>query len=61
MFWKSEDLFDHITLLPGQTYHVKPNEIHRFGAIDQDDTIILECSTTELQDVVRLADDYNRG
>ena len=58
--WSSEDLFDHITLCPGQTYHVKPKEIHRFGATDQNETVILECSTTELKDVVRLADDYSR-
>ena len=59
--WKSKDLYDHVTISPGEVYHVKPTEIHRFGALDQSDTVILECSTTELEDVVRLADDYNRS
>lgn len=59
--WKSEQVQDHITILPGNTYHVTPNTVHRFGSIDQCETIILECSTTELQDVVRLADDYGRS
>ena len=60
IIWKSEDFLDHITLCPGDVYHVKPNVVHRFGATEQSDTVILECSTTELDDVVRLADDYSR-
>jgi len=59
--WKSEEFCDHVTLCPGETFHVKPTEVHRFGAPEQSDVIILECSTIELDDVVRLADDYNRS
>ena len=59
--WKSNEFSDHVTLSPGETYHVKPNEIHRFGATDKEDVVVLECSTTELDDVIRLADDYNRS
>jgi len=58
--WKSKEMQDNFTLMPGETYHVKPGVIHRFGSPEQLDTIILECSTTELDDVVRLADDYHR-
>ena len=59
--WHSEDFYDHITLHPGDVYHVKPGNIHRFGAPDRcDKTVIIECSTCELEDVVRIADDYNR-
>ena len=58
--WQSEDMQDHITLDPGNVYHVFPTQIHRFGAPDHTDTVIVECSTPELEDVVRLADDYNR-
>ena len=58
--WSSEDFHDHITLCPGSVYHVKPGIVHRFGAPEQIETVILECSTTELDDVVRLADDYDR-
>lgn len=59
--WKSEEFYDHITLAPGEVYHVNPTEVHRFGATDQSDTVVLECSTIELEDVVRLADDYSRS
>ena len=59
--WKSKDMHDHFTVMPGDTYHVKPNVIHRFGSPEQLDTTILECSTIELDDVVRIADDYNRN
>ena len=58
--WNSEEFYDHITLCPGKVFHVKPTEVHRFGATEQSDVVIIECSTTELDDVVRLADDYNR-
>lgn len=43
----------------GESFHVKPKQIHRFGAKDCDVEII-EVSTTELDDVIRLEDDYNR-
>jgi len=47
------------TLQVGEAYHVAPNTIHRFGAGDHD-VVIIEVSTTELDDVVRLQDDYKR-
>ena len=59
--WNSKEMQDNFTLMPGETYHVKPGVIHRFGSPEQLDTVVLECSTIELDDVVRLADDYNRG
>ena len=59
--WKSKEMHDNFTLMPGETYHVKPGVVHRFGSPEQLDTVILECSTIELDDVVRLADDYNRS
>ena len=59
--WKSEEFLDHITVLPGDVYHVAPKSVHRFGSPDGVITTIIECSTTELEDVVRLADDYNRN
>lgn len=44
----------------GQSYHVVPGEIHRFCAI-YGDVELAEVSTPELDDVVRLEDDYNRA
>ena len=49
-----------VKLLPGSTYHVNPKEIHRFGAEVDGPVVLIECSTTELDDVVRLEDDYSR-
>ena len=58
--WRSKEFQDNETYCPGAVIHVPPNTVHRFGAPEQGSVIILECSTTELDDVVRLADDYNR-
>lgn len=49
-----------LKLEPGEIYHVKPNTIHRFGAGAHDDVVLVEVSTPELDDVVRLEDDYSR-
>ena len=46
-------------LHPGFTISIPPNTVHRMKAIT--DTLYLEASTPELDDVVRLKDDYNRG
>ena len=46
-------------LLPRQPFHVTPGLRHRMIAIE--DTDVLEVSTTELDDVVRLADRYGRA
>ena len=60
--WKSENFRDHETIQPGQVYHVKPGEIHRFGCPENlSRCVLLECSTPELEDVVRISDDYNRS
>jgi mannose-6-phosphate isomerase len=46
------------TLSPGETITIAPHLIHRMEA--QVDTVYLETSTSELDDVVRLEDDYQR-
>jgi mannose-6-phosphate isomerase len=43
----------------GSTFHVTPGTVHRFCAY-KSDVDIIEVSTPELDDVVRLADDYAR-
>jgi len=47
------------TLMPGETFHVKSGQIHRFCA-DERPVVIIEVSTPELDDVVRISDDYSR-
>ena len=43
----------------GQVLHIEPNQIHRFGA-GKSTVRLMEVSTPHLNDVVRLADDYDR-
>jgi len=43
---------------PGQAIRLAPLMRHRVEAIE--DTLLLEVSTPELEDVVRLSDDYGR-
>jgi mannose-6-phosphate isomerase len=44
---------------PGAAFHYPPGTVHRVTAID--DTTILEVSTPQLDDVVRLEDAYGRA
>jgi len=48
-----------IELRPGQAHTIHPNTIHRLMA-PYGDIKVAEVSTTELDDVVRLSDDYHR-
>ncbi len=43
---------------PGQALHIPARTIHRFEALE--DSVLLEVSTPDLTDVVRLQDDYRR-
>jgi quercetin dioxygenase-like cupin family protein len=43
----------------GESYHVTPGTVHRMEALT--DVDILEASTPELTDVVRLEDRYGRA
>jgi mannose-6-phosphate isomerase-like protein (cupin superfamily) len=48
-----------LRLGPGEAHHVPPGTIHRFRAIT--DCWLFEVSTPELEDVVRLEDDFGRA
>lgn len=43
----------------GEVFHVKPGLIHRFCA-NSGDVVLVEVSTTEIDDVIRLEDDFLR-
>jgi mannose-6-phosphate isomerase len=43
---------------PGDVHHIAPGRKHRMTAVTDCD--VVEVSTTELDDVVRLADDFGR-
>jgi len=48
-----------IKILPGTSFHVEPGQIHRFGA-NESSVDVIEVSTSQIDDVVRLEDDYKR-
>ncbi len=49
-----------VTLEAGEAYHIPPGTVHRFVAPEDEDVELIEVSTPELNDVVRIEDDYNR-
>jgi len=53
-----ESSLEQFELLPGESIHLRPGVRHRVTALV--DSIFLEASTTQLDDVVRLEDKYGR-
>ena len=47
-------------LKPGEVITIKPFEKQRIRAVEKN-ALYLECSTSELDDVVRIKDDYGRN
>jgi mannose-6-phosphate isomerase len=45
-------------IVPGDAFHYRPGTVHRLTALE--DTLLLEVSTPQLEDVVRLQDRYGR-
>ena len=50
-----------IKLNEGESWRIMPKTIHRFTAPDDQSVELFEVSTPELDDVVRLSDDYGRS
>jgi mannose-6-phosphate isomerase-like protein (cupin superfamily) len=44
---------------PGHAFHIEPGTVHRWRALE--DTTVLEVSTPEIDDIVRLEDRYGRA
>jgi len=53
-----ESIIRHV-MKPGDIFHVRPGTIHRFCA-EETNVRLVEVSTSEISDVVRLEDDYRR-
>ena len=51
-------LLNEEVIAPGSAFRFRPGTVHRVTALE--DTTILEVSTTQLDDVVRLEDRYGR-
>ena len=44
---------------PGHAFRIEPGTVHRWRALE--DTVVLEVSTPEIDDIVRLEDRYGRA
>jgi mannose-6-phosphate isomerase len=55
---KSKNSLSEKLYYPGDSITIEPGLIHRMEAVE--DSLYLEVSTPELDDVVRLEDDYSR-
>ena len=53
--------FETKTLQYGDRFHILPGVIHRFCAPDDLSVTLIEVSTPQIDDVVRLEDDYKRA
>jgi mannose-6-phosphate isomerase-like protein (cupin superfamily) len=49
---------DSTEIAPGDTFRFRPGTVHRLSALE--DTLVVEVSTPQLDDVVRLDDAYGR-
>jgi mannose-6-phosphate isomerase len=56
---KTQESVEATDLPPGRFAHISTGDVHRFEALDERVELV-EVSTTELDDVVRLEDDYDR-
>lgn len=54
----SIDKMETKNLFPGDNVIIEPTMIHRMEGVE--DCYYLECSTNQLDDVVRISDDYGR-
>jgi mannose-6-phosphate isomerase len=54
----AEDELEEREIVAGEAYHLLPGTIHRLTAVE--DTLVIEVSTAQLDDVVRLEDLYGR-
>ena len=56
---KDIEELNSLVLLQGESITINPKKIHRMEGIE--DSVYLEASTPEMDDVVRLVDDYSRN
>jgi len=57
-YFEGDTIHFHI-MEPGTVFHIEAGTIHRFCA-EEEDVRLVEVSSPEIQDVVRLEDDYRR-
>lgn len=55
---KVDGELETIAIEPGDAFHLQPRTVHRVSALE--DTLIIEVSTPQRDDVIRLEDAYGR-
>lgn len=55
---KNGDMLEDVQLKPGESFRIMPGTVHQMVAITDCD--VLEVSTPEVDDIVRLSDKYGR-
>ncbi len=55
-----EGWHSNILMVPGEAHVIEPGTVHRIEGLSEEPAVILEVSTPELDDVVRIEDDYGR-
>lgn len=58
IFGDNQEHLDSRVFEAGETITIKPSVVHRMEGVE--DAVYLEASTPEMDDVVRLSDDYQR-
>jgi len=59
VFGDDEEVLEDLDVGPGSFIRIRPGGIHRLEA--RTDLVLLELSTPEVDDVIRLSDDWSRG
>ncbi|MET0237253.1 MAG: cupin domain-containing protein [Kibdelosporangium sp.] len=62
ILWYADSLGDEVRkrdFHEGEVVHVRPGAVHRIEAVT--DIVLVEVSTPELDDVIRVSDDFDRG
>ena len=57
-YFEGDNIHLHV-MHPGDVFHIEAGTIHRFCA-EEEDVRLAEVSSPEIQDIVRLEDDYRR-
>lgn len=60
LFFIDETGEHEITMMPGRYAVIKPGTVHRLSASITSPVIVIEASSPELDDVIRIEDDCNR-
>ena len=58
IYWNDLKNLGNKIFKPGESFTLDPKVVHRMEALEE--SIYIEASTPEMDDVVRLGDDYNR-